>query len=181
MIKRAWLRYYDVAPERSRGTVIQSWDTAAKDGAQNNWSVCTTWLLVDKHFYLLDLTRGRYEYPQLRDTALALAERYKPNKILIEDASTGTALAQELNQAHHYYVNPIPVERDKIGRLYVQQGKFAAGFVLFPRDAAFLAELEAELLVFLQGRNDDQVDSITQALAYDPLEYDISMRWVLGS
>ena len=77
--------------------MIQSWDTAAKDGAQNDWSVCTTWLLVDEHFYLLDLTRGRYEYPQLRDTALALAKRYRPNEILIEDASTGIALAQELN------------------------------------------------------------------------------------
>jgi hypothetical protein len=85
MVKRIWLRHYDVAPEGWRGTVIQSWDTAAKDGAQNDWSVCTTWLLVDEHFYLLDLTRGRYEYPQLRDTALALAERYKPSKILIED------------------------------------------------------------------------------------------------
>jgi predicted phage terminase large subunit-like protein len=97
---------------------------------------------------------------------------------LIEDASTGIALAQELNQTRYCYIKPIPVERDKIGRLYVQQGKFAAGLVLFPRDASFLAELEAELLVFPQGRNDDQVDSITQALAYDPLAYDISMRWV---
>jgi predicted phage terminase large subunit-like protein len=181
MIKLAWLCYYDVAPERGRGTVIQSWDTAAKDGAQNAWSVCTTWLLVDKHYYLLDLTRGRYEYPQLRDTALALAERFKPSKILIEDASTGIALAQELNQARHYYVEPISVDRDKVGRLYVQQGKFAEGLVLFPRGAPFLAELEAELLTFPQGRNDDQVDSITQALAYDPLGYDISMRWVTGS
>jgi predicted phage terminase large subunit-like protein len=178
MIKRAWLRYYDVAPELRRGRVIQSWDTAAKDGAQNDWSVCTTWLLVDDHFYLLDVTRDRYQYPQLRDTALALAERYRPSAILIEDASTGIALAQELNQTRYCYIKPIPVERDKIGRLYVQQGKFAAGLVLFPRDASFLAVLEAELLVFPQGRNDDQVDSITQALAYDPLAYDISMRWV---
>lgn len=178
MIKRAWLRYYDVAPELGRGRVIQSWDTAAKDGAQNDWSVCTTWLLVDNHFYLLDVTRDRYQYPQLRNTALALAERHRPSAILIEDASTGIALAQELNQTRYCYIKPIPVERDKIGRLYVQQGKFAAGHVLFPRDASFLAELEAELLVFPQGRNDDQVDSITQALAYDPLTYDISMRWV---
>jgi predicted phage terminase large subunit-like protein len=179
MVRRIWLRYYDVLPERMSGTVIQSWDTAAKDGAQNDWSVCTTWLVVDKHFYLLDLTRGRYEYPQLRDTALALAERYKPSRILIEDASTGIALAQELNQTRHY-VDPIAVDRDKVGRLYVQQGKFAEGLVLFPRDAPFLAELEAELLVFPQGRNDDQVDSITQALAYDPLSYDTSMHWIGG-
>ena len=37
MIKRDWLRYYDEAPERTlRAKVIQSWDTAAKDGAQND-------------------------------------------------------------------------------------------------------------------------------------------------
>jgi len=86
----------------------------------------------------------------------------------------------------HCYINSNPVDRDRQGRVYVQQGKFAAGLLLFPRDAPFLAELEAELLVFPQleaellvfpqGRNDDQVDSITQALAYDPLAYDISMR-----
>jgi predicted phage terminase large subunit-like protein len=136
--------------------------------------------LVDNCFYLLDLTRDRFQYPQLRDTALALAERYRPSQILIEDASTGIALAQELNQTGYCYVNLVPVERDKIGRLYVQQGKFAAGLVLFPKNAAYLPELEAELLVFPQGKHDDQVDSITQALAYDPLAYDTSMRWVGG-
>ena len=40
MIRREWLRYYDKIPERTyRAKVIQSWDTAAKDGAQNAWSV----------------------------------------------------------------------------------------------------------------------------------------------
>jgi predicted phage terminase large subunit-like protein len=178
MIKRTWLRYYETAPNLGNGRVIQSWDTAAKDGAQNDWSVCTTWLLVDKHFYLLDLTRDRYQYPQLRDTALALAKRYRPGQILIEDASTGAALAQELNQTGLCYIRPIPVQRDKIGRLYVQQGKFATGLVLFPKGAAFLPELEAELLVFPHAKHDDQVDSITQALGYDPLAYDTSMNWV---
>jgi predicted phage terminase large subunit-like protein len=179
MIKREWLRRYDKAPERTyRTKVIQSWDTAAKDGAQNDWSVCTTWILDDGHFYLLDLTRGRYEYPQLRATAIALAERYKPDTILIEEASTGIALAQELRQAGRFAVRPIPVERDKIGRLYVQQAKFEAGLVLFPRAAPFMAALEAELLTFPQGKTDDQVDSISQALAYQTGGYDTSMKWV---
>src|SRR5713101_315804 len=180
MIKRAWLRYYDVVPERTGyARVIQSWDTAAKDGAQNDWSVCTTWLVVDEHFYLLDLTRDRYEYPLLRDTAIALAKRFKPDEILIEDASTGIALAQELKQTN-YYINPIPVHRDKQGRLYLQQAKFAAGLVHLPRDAAFLAELEAELLSFPHGRTADQVDSISQALGSDSNSCYHSMRWVSG-
>jgi hypothetical protein len=34
MIRRAWLRYYDKLPERTyRARILQSWDTAAKDGA----------------------------------------------------------------------------------------------------------------------------------------------------
>ena len=149
-----------------RSKIIQSWDTAAKDGAQNDWSVCTTWMLVDKDYYLLDLTRGRYEYPRLRATAIALAERFDPAAILIEDASTGIALAQEMIGNRIYPVNPIPIDRDKVGRLYVQQAKFEAGLVHFPRGARFLPELEAELLAFPQARTDDQVDSISQALNY---------------
>jgi predicted phage terminase large subunit-like protein len=169
MIKRHWLRYYDVLPKRTWNTrFILSWDTAAKNGAQNDWSVCTAWMIVDGQFYLVDLIRGRYEYPELRRLALELAKRFDPHKILIEDASTGIALAQELRRAGHWSVDPVPIERDKIGRLYVQQAKFEAGLVLFPRRAPFLPELEAELLAFPRGKTDDQVDSISQALAYKP-------------
>ncbi|HWW46860.1 MAG TPA: phage terminase large subunit [Xanthobacteraceae bacterium] len=182
MIRRAWLRYYDQLPPRTATTkVIQSWDTAAKAGAQHDWSVCTTWLIVDRrHYYLLDVSRGRHEYPRLRDTALALAERYRPDTILIENASTGMALEQELRQLRRWAVRLVTVEHDKIGRLYVQQGKFEAGQVLFPAGARFLPELEAELLTFPHGKTDDQVDSLTQALALKHYGYDTSLRWVTG-
>jgi predicted phage terminase large subunit-like protein len=177
MIRREWLRYYDKLPERSyRTRIIQSWDTAAKDGAQNDWSVCTTWMQVDNCHYLMDVTRGRYEYPRLRDTAVALAKKYRPNCILIEDASTGTALAQELTKIYlGASVSLVPIERDKIGRLYVNQAKFEAGLVLFPKNAPFLPVLEAELLTFPQGKTDDQVDSITQALSYEPDYYNLEV------
>jgi predicted phage terminase large subunit-like protein len=182
MIRRQWLRYYDVHPERTyRTKVIQSWDCAAKEGAQNSWSVCTTWLIVDKRdYYLLDVTRGRYEYPRLRQTALALAEKYDPAAIVIEEASTGIALGQDLKEMGRFRVRPVPVDRDKVTRLYVQAAKFEAGRVYFPRNAPFLPDLEAELLTFPQGKHDDQVDSITQALAFKAFGYDSSMEWVTG-
>ena len=128
----------------------------------------------------MDVTRGRYEYPRLRDTAIALAERFQPDIILIEEASTGIALAQELRSIIRRTIKPIPVDRDKVGRLYVQQQKFEAGRVLFPKGAHFLPELEAELLVFPQGKTDDQVDSISQALNHKLSSYDASLRWVSG-
>jgi predicted phage terminase large subunit-like protein len=149
MIKQMWFRYYSALPERKLGhRIFMSWDTAAKNGAQNDWSVCTVWLLADNIYYLLDMVRGRFEYPQLRDTAIALAERYKPFAILIEDASTGTALAQELKQSGRFPVRLIPIHHDKVGRLYVQHGKFERGLVQLPKDQPFTPEVEKELLNF---------------------------------
>lgn len=49
--------------------------------------------------------------------------------------------------------------------------------MLFPKGALFLPELEAELLTFPQGKTDDQVDSISQALSFT-LGYDTTMSWV---
>ena len=179
MIKRKWLRYYDQLPQPTYGaTIIQSWDTAAKNGAQNDWSVCTTWMLVDDHYYLINLIRDRFEYPSLQAAAISLAKLHRPRCVLIEDASTGIALAQELKSIYFGGATTlVPIERDKIGRLYVNQAKFEAGLVLFPRGALYLPELEAELLTFPQGKNDDQVDSITQALSYDyKTAYDYTYR-----
>jgi predicted phage terminase large subunit-like protein len=60
----------------------------------------------------------------------------------------------------------------------VQAAKFEAGRVYSPKRAAFLAELETELLTFPQGKYDDQVDSLTQALAFKAFGYDSSLEWV---
>lgn len=181
MVKRDWLQYYDVLPNRVYpAKVFQSWDTAVKNGAQNDYSVCTTWLRIEKKFYLMDLVRERFEYPRLKQTALKLAHQFKPDTILIEDASTGSPLAQELRQSGIYAVQLIPVERDKIARMYTQQAKFEQGLVFFPRHASYLGALEAELLSFPQSKFDDQVDSITQALASQTSKYryDSSLAWV---
>jgi hypothetical protein len=44
---------------------------------------------------------------------------------------------------------------------------FESGRVRFPREAPWLSGLEAELFSFPNGRHDDQVDSISQALAHE--------------
>lgn len=172
MLKRDWFRFYETLPERKPGSkIFQSWDVAAKDGLQNDYSVCTTWLLQDKNHYLLDLVRGRFDFPRLRDTAKALSDRYQPHAIVIEDASAGISLAQELRSLGQWRVKPVPVDRDKVTRLFVQAAKFEAGRVYFPKNARFMLDLLAELLAFPNGKHDDQVDSISQALAYQFSSY----------
>ena len=97
MIKRAWVRRYDQLPKS--GQIIQSWDVANKQGEENDYSVCTTWLIYDKRYYLIDLLRGRFDFPTLRRKVSEQAKLHKASQILIEDAGFGTALIQELKTA----------------------------------------------------------------------------------
>ncbi len=178
MFKRASFRYYETPPARThRSRILMSWDTAAKGGAHNDWSVCTVWQIENRNtFYLLDMVRRQCEFPQLLEITQTLGRQYQPHAILIEDASSGTALQQML-RGKGLPVRLVKVDGDKVGRAYVQQAKFEAGQVLFRRGATYLPELETELLRFPQGKNDDIVDSITQALAHK-WGYDSTMSWV---
>ncbi|MBT5243792.1 MAG: phage terminase large subunit [Rhodospirillaceae bacterium] len=53
---------------------------------------------------------------------------------------------------------------DKQTRLEAQTAKLETGNFLLPKDADWLSALKQELLAFPNGRNDDQVDSMTQFL-----------------
>ena len=182
MIKPEWIRYYDLdqlqALLKSGGKIIHSWDPAAKPGEENSWSACTIWLIKGSDYYLVHADRGRYNFPDLLRKAKELATRYKPSVILVEDASTGIVLAQELPEIVRVPVKAVPVERDKISRLWQHQAKFEAGHVHFPKGASFLPELEEELFAFPHGKYDDQVDSLTQALSHEIPNYVRSMEGI---
>ncbi len=166
MIKRVWIRRYATPPQRtSRSRIVQSWDTAAKAGAENDWSVCSTWLIEKNVYYLLDVVRGRWDFPTLRSRALALADLHRPQRILIEDVGTGTALIQELKK-HARFAIAVRPERDKVTRMSIQSAKFEAGQVYLPERAPWLAEFEAELFAFPNGKHDDQVDTVSQVLGH---------------
>jgi predicted phage terminase large subunit-like protein len=164
MIKRAWIRRYDQLP--TSGLIIQSWDVANKQGEENDYSVCTTWLIDENRYYLIDVLRGRFDFPTLRRKVSEQAKLHKASQILIEDAGVGTALIQELKTAD-FSIIAVKPEYDKKIRMAIQAGKFENSQVFFPKEAPWLADLEAEFFAFPSGPHDDQVDSISQALAYE--------------
>jgi len=178
LIKPAWVRRYVTLPAVEWPRIILSLDTASKDGCENDWSVCTAWLLHERKYYLKDVMRIRVDYPTLKERMIAFAKVHKPSKILIEDCGVGTALIPELKKAIHCSVIAVKPERDKKTRMSVESAKFEAGQVYFPERAPWLADLEAELFAFPQARHDDQVDSISQALAHSCSGYDSTLSWV---
>jgi predicted phage terminase large subunit-like protein len=166
MIKRAWVRRYAYAPERERGEqLIISWDTASKTRPDNDWSVATVWLVREGSYYLLEVVRRRVDYPGLRALAINLATQYKPTRVLVEDVGVGTPLIAEL-KAKGIPAIAVAPENSKEARMSAQSGKLESGLVFLPAKAEWLPDLEAELFAFPGGKHDDQVDSISQALAH---------------
>jgi predicted phage terminase large subunit-like protein len=165
LIKRSWLRRYTELPTASRGSfILQSWDTAAKGGPDNDWSVCTTWLFTnDFQCYLLDVWRGRVDYPSLKAEVEELATRWQANQIVVEESGTAIGLLDEL-RFRVAGITGVKPDRDKQTRMSIASAIFEAGQVHFPERAPWLPELEAELFSFPGSRHDDQVDSISQAL-----------------
>ena len=73
MVKTECLKFYE--PGSEPGTfdrIFQSWDTANKAGELNDFSVCTTWGVKGKDFYLLDVFRKRLNYPELKRKVIEL-------------------------------------------------------------------------------------------------------------
>ena len=167
LIKREWLRFYDRSPA-SFSFTLQSWDTASKSDELNDFSVCTTWGVSDQDLYLIDVFRKRLTFPQLKHAAVELRRRLSPDKLLIEDKSSGTALIQDLQSEGIYGVEPYKPSpgSDKLMRFAAQSIKFEAGKVFLPRHALWLDEYVQEITGFPGSKYDDQVDSTSQALHY---------------
>ena len=168
MVKRPWVKRYSGPPPASECLfTMQSWDTASKGGPDNDWSVCTTWIVTrKKQWYLIDVWRRRVDYPALKASVLDLAKRFGARRILVEDTGTGTSLVQELRHKISGIIAVKP-KGDKMSRMSVATAKFEAGQVFLPERAPWLPDLEAELFVFPGSRHDDQCDSISQALQDD--------------
>jgi predicted phage terminase large subunit-like protein len=172
MIRRDWVLEYDQLPQRtSSSVVIQSWDTASHLGEANARSACTTWLLHENSCYLMDLLVGQFDYLVLKEHAVSLARVHKPGTILIEDTGVGTALIAELKRAGLPAV-PVKPEQDKRTRMAVQIPKFANGQIFFAKHKPWRAVVDSEVFAFPNGRYDDIVDSISQALAYESTTFD---------
>jgi predicted phage terminase large subunit-like protein len=177
MIKRAWVRRYPYAPDRDRGDqLVVSWDTASKTRPDNDWSVATVWLKkANGSYYLLEVIRRRVDYPSLRALATNIAKQHNATRVLVEDIGVGTSLIADLKAVGIPAIAVIP-EHSKEARMSAQSSKFEAGLVFFPEKAEWLIDLETELFAFPGGRHDDQVDSISQALAERVSTLKVSFR-----
>ena len=165
LVKAEWFKRYGASerPE-SFDRILQSWDTANKATELSDFSVCTTWGLKGKDFYLLNVLRERLEYPALKRAVREQQKLFDATEVLIEDKASGTQLIQELIADGCHRVTRYQPTTDKTMRLNAQTAIIENGFVYIPEAAPWLAEYLHEMTVFPNGKHDDQVDSTAQFL-----------------
>lgn len=164
IFKPEWWQEYTELPNGNM--LIQSWDTAFKEKEQNDYTVCTTWLLADKGYYLVDYWRAKVLFPDLQRQVIMQYNKYNPHVVLIEDSASGQSLIQVLQRETKIPIKPIKAIKDKVSKAHLVSPLIEAGKVYLPKNAKFLADIINECSEFPYGNHDDIVDSITQALIY---------------
>jgi predicted phage terminase large subunit-like protein len=164
IIKRKWLTPYDNIVHQADDRIIASWDIALSEAETGDYSACVVLLVRGEVFYILEVVRGRFPFDTLKRKVMEVKKRYPSSTLLIEDSPISRGLIQSLRE-QSISVTTYKPDTDKRARVIAQTDLFAAGSVRFPKRAAWLEEFAAELLAF-PGRHDDQVDALTQGLAW---------------
>ena len=170
IIKREWWQTWEKEGIPDCKCIIQSYDTAFSAKETADYSAITTWGIFDPEdgtenaVILLDASRHRVDFPELKKVALEEYKYWEPDIVLIEAKASGTPLTQELRKIG------IPVQsyspsrgQDKIARMNSVSPMFESGMVWATEDA-FAEEVIEEMASFPYGENDDFADSATMAL-----------------
>ena len=170
LLRREWFKTSaSAASGNVQGRIVQSWDFAVKDSEQNDWTVCLTACVKGNSVEILDVFRERINYPAQREAVVRLAREHRAKVILIETAANGTPLIDDLRRIGAPGV-PTPIgvtpRGTKVERLSIQSHRVEAGDVSLPENAAWRDGFLAEILAFPHGRNDDQVDALSQLLTW---------------
>ena len=147
--------------------VIQSWDTAYTASSTSDYSACTTWGVFNGqggfNVFLLDSFRERLTFPELKNAAIRLYNDMQPDQVLVEAKASGLSLVQELMRTGIPITPFNPKRMDKLARVHSVAPLFESGRIWCP-DTDESEAVVSQAAAFPNTKNDDLVDSMTQAL-----------------
>lgn len=176
IFKRNWLHFY--TPDMVAGLTFQmeaiSVDCAFKDEEESktgdvDYVVGQVWARHGPNFYFLDQRRDRINFVETLQMILDLKKDWpRTRAVYVEDKANGTAILSVLRKRIPGMI-PVTPEGGKTARAFAVQAYWQAGNVWLPDptkiDAPWVADFIDELMRFPRGKNDDQVDAMTQMLA----------------
>ena len=174
VVKREWWKLWEREDTPRLDYIIQSYDTAYSKKESADYSAITTWGVFEpkedgeQHIILLDATKGRWNFPELKDIAVEQNEYWEPDMMLIEAKGSGQPLADEMRLINLPVTTFSPGRRkggnlDKITRMHMVSPIFESGKVWYP-NSKFADEVIEEVASFPNGDHDDYCDSMTMAI-----------------
>ena len=171
LIKREWWQIWDKESPPQCEFLIMSLDAAQETNNRADFNALLTWGVFfneqtkQHNIILLNAIKERLEFPDLKELVLNEYNEWEPDALIVEKKSNGAALYQELRRMGIPVGEFTPGKgQDKISRVNAVADMFSSGMVWAP-DRRWAREVIEECNDFPSGRNDDQVDATTLALA----------------
>jgi len=162
---------FDLAHPPECDFFLQSWDIASGDSNDSSWTVMEEWGRFARGFALLHVHRERLRPSQTLNLIYQYRDDRYPNVVLIEDRGQGQATISEIESQDTPSLSQLRTTDpkgwgDKVMRARAQQTLFENGMIWVPERAPWLADWLDEVAGFPAAAFDDQVDAMSQALAY---------------
>lgn len=181
-IKKEWWNFYSKQEEIQKKISYKfvTCDTAYKAGQHNDYSVISLWGAEQgKNLYLLDLIRGKWEFPELLQKSQDCFIKWnkdgrKISEWFVEDAGSGQSLIQTLRQfnipSKAWNTKKFRYPPDKIGRVDESMWIIKNGVVILPEVNLYLWVRDfinecSEFNNDMTHKHDDQVDTLTMAIS----------------
>lgn len=175
LIKRDDFKYYSIMPEKF-DQVLQSWDCTFKDSDGSDYVVGQVWGRKGPDKYLLDMVRARMDFPTTMNAILTMTRKWPQAYMkVIEDKANGSAIIQVLSRKIEG-IMPVTPKESKLARVQSILPQIECGNVYLPNGAVWLEEFIDECCKFPNGKHDDMVDAMSQALSKMLNEYSFAVE-----
>ncbi|MFC5775152.1 phage terminase large subunit [Ectobacillus antri] len=162
LLKRDWWQYYDTLPELAIELI--SVDAAFKDEDDNDYVAVQVWGKSGANVYLKDSVKARMNFPTTLQTIRNMVRKHPNAHVkLVEDKANGSAIISMLQREIGGMI-PVNPQGGKVARVNAISAYIEAGNVYLPRQAEWVHDFVEECASFPKGKNDDQVDCMSQAL-----------------
>lgn len=187
IVSRDWFRLWAAdKPIPKLEFVVQSYDCAFTEKAQNDPTACITFGVFrptdgPMSVLIIDCWQDRLQYPDLRPKVIEEYEtvfgegkdRKRVDLVLVEDKAAGISLIQDLQRAHVPVRAYNPGRADKVQRLSIVANIIKAGRVWVPESMArkgyvrdWAEGMISQVCSFPNTDHDDFCDAMSQALRY---------------
>jgi predicted phage terminase large subunit-like protein len=162
MLKRDWWKYYDTLPPVASKLI--SIDATFKDEKESDYVVIQVWGKNRADMYLIDQVRAKMNFPATVQTIRNMVRKHPDASWkLVEDKANGSAIIATLQREIPGIIGINP-EGGKVSRVNAVSAYIESGNTFLPRNTEWVHDFVEEAASFPNGKNDDQVDAMSQAL-----------------